>query len=162
FGRRLVRAGQAGSVEGWRGSGTVLVTGGTGALGGHVARWLVGRGVEHLVLTSRRGLDAPGAAELEAELSQAGAGVTVAACDVSDRDQLAALLGSLGELPPLTGVVHTAGVLDDGVVEGLTPQRLAEVARPKAEAARHLDELTREMTGLSLFVMFSSMAGTVG
>ncbi|QLH24133.1 type I polyketide synthase [Streptomyces sp. Rer75] len=162
FGRRLVRAGRTSADGGWQGSGTVLVTGGTGALGGHVARWLAGRGVEHLVLTSRRGSDAPGAAELEAELSAAGVGVTVAACDVADRGELAALLGSLGELPPLTGVVHTAGVLDDGVVQGLSPERLAEVSRPKAEAARHLDELTRETTGLSLFVMFSSMAGTVG
>ncbi|QLH24136.1 type I polyketide synthase [Streptomyces sp. Rer75] len=163
FGRRLVRAGGAASADGgWQGSGTVLVTGGTGALGGHVARWLAGRGVEHLVLTSRRGLDASGAVELQAELSQAGVGVTVAACDVADRGELTALLGSLGELPPLTGVVHTAGVLDDGVVEGLSPERLAEVMRPKAEAARHLDELTRDNTELSLFVMFSSMAGTVG
>ncbi|MFJ9822696.1 beta-ketoacyl reductase, partial [Streptomyces sp. NPDC101151] len=93
-----------------------------------------------------------------------GAGVTVAACDVADRGELAELLGSLTEdpgLPPLTAVVHTAGVLDDGVVDALSPERFPDVLGPKAGAAAHLDELTRDLD-LSAFVMFSSMAGTVG
>ncbi|CAM5464901.1 Narbonolide/10-deoxymethynolide synthase PikA3, module 5 [Streptomyces glaucescens] len=135
FGRRLVRVSGAGAGE-WRPGGTVLVTGGTGALGGHVARWLAGRGVEHLVLVSRRGERAPGADALRGELEAVGVGVTLAACDVADREQVRALLSSLeaASVPALTGVVHTAGVLDDGVIEALSPQRLAGVMGAKAEA----------------------------
>ncbi|MFD5616797.1 beta-ketoacyl reductase, partial [Kitasatospora sp. NPDC127060] len=161
FGRRLVRAASdaatAPSVEQWRAPGSVLVTGGTGALGAQVARWLAGRGAGQLVLTSRRGLDAPGARELAAELEQSGTAVTVAACDVADRESLAALLAE----HPVSAVFHTAGVLDDGVVESLTEERLVRVLRPKADAADHLDELTRD-SGLSAFVLFSSVAGSVG
>ncbi|MBI0375705.1 SDR family NAD(P)-dependent oxidoreductase, partial [Streptomyces albiflaviniger] len=163
FGRRLVRA--AGSRtsgdEGWRASGSVLVTGGTGALGAHVARWLVANGAEHVVLTSRRGLEAPGAAELRDELVASGARVTVAACDVADRDALAELLAGLPAELPLTAVVHAAGVLDDGVLDSLTPERFASVLRAKADAALHLDELTRDLD-LSAFVLFSSITGSVG
>jgi acyl transferase domain-containing protein/acyl carrier protein len=140
----------------WQPSGTVLVTGGTGALGRHVARWLAEAGAERIVLTSRRGPDAPGARELAAELTGLGARVDVLACDVTDRAALEATLESVGEL---TAVVHTAGVLADGVVEALTPERLAEVVDAKAVSARHLHELT---TGLEAFVLFSSCAGTFG
>ncbi|UKD51740.1 SDR family NAD(P)-dependent oxidoreductase [Amycolatopsis sp. FU40] len=142
--------------------GTVLITGGTGALGGLVARHVVAaHGIRHLVLTSRRGQDAPGAAELTAELTGLGAEVTVAACDAADRAALARLLDAIPAEHPLTGVVHTAGVLDDGVIESLTPQRLETVARPKADAALILDELTREHD-LRAFVLFSSVAGLLG
>ncbi|MGW7533248.1 SDR family NAD(P)-dependent oxidoreductase [Amycolatopsis sp. NPDC054798] len=142
--------------------GTVLITGGTGALGGLVARHLVaGHGIRHLVLTSRRGQDAPGAAELTDELAALGAEVTVAACDAADRDALAQLLDAIPAEHPLTGVVHTAGVLDDGVIESLTPQRLDTVTRPKADAALILHELTREHD-LGAFVLFSSVAGLLG
>jgi acyl transferase domain-containing protein/acyl carrier protein/NADP-dependent 3-hydroxy acid dehydrogenase YdfG len=164
FGRRLVRASVSASSsgEGWRpGAGSVLVTGGTGALGARVARWLVAGGAGHVVLTSRRGLDAPGAVELRDELSASGARVTVAACDVADRDALAELLASVPDELPLTGVIHTAGVLDDGVLDALTPERFASVLRAKVDAARHLDELTRDLD-LSAFVLFSSITGSVG
>ncbi|WP_369172977.1 type I polyketide synthase [Streptomyces sp. R28] len=142
--------------------GTVLVTGATGALGALVARHLVARhGVRSLVLTSRRGAEAPGAAELAAELTQAGAEVTLAACDVADRDALAAVLGAIPEERPLTGVVHAAGVVDDGIVSSLTADRLDVVLRPKVDAAVHLHELTEHLD-LSMFVLFSSVAGTFG
>ncbi|MEU5792084.1 type I polyketide synthase [Streptomyces sp. NPDC047813] len=142
--------------------GTVLVTGGTGSLGGLVARHLVtAHGVRHLLLVGRRGPDAPGAPELVAELGEAGAEVTVRACDVADRTALAALLGTVPAAHPLTGVVHTAGVLDDGVVTALTTDRLRRVLRPKADAALALHELTRGQD-LTLFALFSSVAGTFG
>ncbi|MEV4841595.1 type I polyketide synthase [Nonomuraea sp. NPDC049486] len=138
-------------------SGAVLVTGGTGGLGALVALRLVElHGVRDLVLVSRRGPRAEGAAELVAKLEEAGARVRVAACDVSDRAQLADVVASAG---PLAGVVHVAGVLDDGLVEGLTPERVAGVLGPKADAAWFLHELTRD---LGFFVLFSSLAGVLG
>nr|AWC08659.1 polyketide synthase type I [Kitasatospora mediocidica] len=161
FVRRLTRAPHTETTEGWTGRGTALVTGGTGALGAHVARWLASQGVEHLLLTSRRGADAPGAAELREELAALGAEVTIAACDVADRDALAELLASIPEQYPLTTVVHAAGILDDGVLDAQTPARLAAVLRPKATAALHLHELTRELDPTA-FVLFSSMAATFG
>ncbi|WP_062204315.1 type I polyketide synthase [Streptomyces sp. NBRC 109706] len=159
---RLVSVG--GSVVGGEVSpfagGTVLVTGGTGGLGALFARHLVvGHGVRSLVLVSRRGSAAEGAGELVAELEGLGAEVRVVACDVSDREQLAALVGSLDG--GLSGVVHAAGVLDDGLVESLTPERLAGVLRPKLDAAVHLHELTAGME-LSAFVLFSSVAALIG
>ncbi|MFE9847160.1 type I polyketide synthase, partial [Streptomyces goshikiensis] len=160
FGRRLVRAADGGA-ESWTPSGTVLITGGTGALGGRVARWLAGAGVERLVLTSRRGLDAPGAAELAAELSGLGVDVSVVACDAADRDALRTLLEA--EAEGLTAVVHTAGVLDDGVLDALTPERFESVLRAKATSALNLHELTGELgIELSAFVLFSSMSGVTG
>ncbi|MFE2922364.1 type I polyketide synthase [Streptomyces goshikiensis] len=163
FGRRLAHAplADAPTPPGWRPRGTTLVTGGTGALGAHVARWLAGNGAEHLILTSRRGAEAPGAAELREELTALGARVTLAACDVSDREALAALLADVPAEQPLTAVVHTAGVLDDGVIDGLTPERFATVLAPKADAALALHELTRDLD-LSAFVLFSGVAGTLG
>ncbi|MFE9728743.1 type I polyketide synthase [Streptomyces sp. NPDC005794] len=163
FVRRLVRApfGDAAPESDWSARGTVLVTGGTGALGAHVARWLARTGAEHLILTSRRGLEAPGAPELRAELDELGVRVTVAACDVADREALARLLADVPGDVPLSGVFHAAGVLDDGVLDGLTEDGLASVFRAKVESARHLDELTRD-ADLSAFVLFSSFAGITG
>jgi acyl transferase domain-containing protein/acyl carrier protein len=163
YGRRLrrVAARPTGGARWTAGGGTVLVTGGTGALGGHVARWLAGRGAGHLLLVGRRGPDAPGAAELRAELTAAGTEVTVAACDTADRASVARLLAEIPGDRPLTAVVHAAGVLEDGVLDALTPDRLAAVLRAKAESARVLDELTRDLD-LSAFVLFSSFSGTLG
>ncbi|MGW7064430.1 SDR family NAD(P)-dependent oxidoreductase [Streptomyces sp. NPDC054904] len=146
----------------WNPQGTVLITGGTGTLGALVARHAVTvRGARRLVLTSRRGERAAGAAELAAELRALGADVTIAACDAADRDALAALLDAIPAAHPLTAVVHTAGVLDDGIAEALTSERLDTVLRPKADAALHLHDLTRRLD-LADFVLFSSAAGTFG
>ncbi|MFJ8002341.1 type I polyketide synthase, partial [Streptomyces sp. NPDC096310] len=159
--RRLARAAATGSHPAWRPRGTVLVTGGTGGLGARVARHLAGSGAEHLVLAGRRGPDAPGAAELCAELEATGVRVTVAACDVGDRADLARLLDAVPGDCPLTAVVHTAAVLDDAVVEHLTPGQIDRVTRAKADGAWHLHELTRG-SDLDAFVLFSSVAGTLG
>ncbi|MYZ36912.1 MULTISPECIES: type I polyketide synthase, partial [unclassified Streptomyces] len=130
----------------WNADGTVLITGGTGGLGGVLARHLVTeRDVRHLLLASRRGAEATGAAELVAELTSYGAEVTVAACDIADRSALAGLLASVPAEHPLTAVIHTAGVVDDGVIGSLTPERLSGVLRPKVDAAWHLHELTRDL-----------------
>ncbi|MFE3604083.1 SDR family NAD(P)-dependent oxidoreductase, partial [Streptomyces sp. NPDC059142] len=158
--RRLTRA-AAGARPSWRPRGTVLVTGGTGGLGGRTARHLARSGAEHLLLASRRGPDAPGAAELRAELEAIGARVTLAACDIGDRDDLVRLLASVPDDCPLTAVVHTAAVLDDAVIEHLTPDRIDQVLRVKADGAWHLHRLTRD-TDLDAFVLFSSLAGTLG
>ncbi|MED7947367.1 SDR family NAD(P)-dependent oxidoreductase, partial [Streptomyces sp. BE303] len=142
--------------------GTVLITGGTGTLGAILARHLVAeRGVRHLVLLSRRGERAPGAAELREELVAAGASVTIAAADAADREALAAAIREVPAGHPLTAVVHTAGVVDDGILTALTPERLAAVWAPKADGARHLHELTRGHD-LAAFVLYSSVAAVLG
>ncbi|MFI1660048.1 SDR family NAD(P)-dependent oxidoreductase, partial [Streptomyces sp. NPDC020472] len=142
--------------------GTVLITGAFGRLGRLLAEHLVARhGVRHLLLTSRRGPEAPGADELVARLAEAGAEARVVACDTADREALAALVASVPAERPLTAVVHTAGVLDDGVVTALTAERLDTVVRPKAEAAFHLHELTAHLD-LAAFVVYSSVSGLIG
>jgi NADPH:quinone reductase-like Zn-dependent oxidoreductase/acyl carrier protein len=142
--------------------GTVLVTGATGTLGGLVAKHLVtDHGIRHLLLLSRTGSAAPGAAELTAELTALGATVTLTAADTADRGQLAAALGGIPAGHPLTGVFHAAGVLDDGVIGAQTPQRLDTVLRPKADAGALLHELTAG-ADLAAFVLFSSAASTFG
>ncbi|MFG2320909.1 SDR family NAD(P)-dependent oxidoreductase [Streptomyces tendae] len=144
------------------GGGTVLVTGGTGGVGSLVARHLVTEhGVRSLVLASRRGAAAPGAAALVAELTRAGALVRAVACDVADRAALADVLADMPPEYPLTAVVHAAGGLDDGTVESLTGESLERVLRAKAGGAINLHELTRGHN-LSAFVLFSALAGTLG
>ncbi|ALG12164.1 hypothetical protein AOZ06_39645 [Kibdelosporangium phytohabitans] len=155
FARRLTR-GKAGP-DVWRPHGTVLITGGTGALGAHVARWLAANGAEHLVLTSRTGQAAPGAADLEAELRGHGVEVTVAACDATDRDALRHLLDSY----PPDAVFHTSVVLDDGPISALTTGQIDRVLRAKAQTAVTLHELTRDLD-LSAFVLFSSIGSVLG
>ncbi|SES41701.1 type I polyketide synthase [Lentzea albida] len=141
----------------WDPEGTVLITGGTGGLGSELARHLVLRGgMRHLLLTSRGGVAEPGLVE---DLRAAGAAVEVVACDVADREAVAALLARIPAEHPLEVVVHAAGVLDDGVVQSLTPQRLDAVMKPKVDGAWHLHELTRD---LSAFILFSSFAGVTG
>ncbi|MEO3814957.1 type I polyketide synthase, partial [Sphaerisporangium sp. B11E5] len=141
---------------------TVLVTGGTGALGALVARRLAAA-VEppHLLLVSRGGAEAPGAAELAGELRAAGAEVTVAACDVTDRAALAAVIASIPQDRPLRSVVHAAGVLADATVGEMDVEELAAVLRPKVDAAWHLHELTAGLP-LESFVLFSSAVATLG
>jgi acyl transferase domain-containing protein/NADP-dependent 3-hydroxy acid dehydrogenase YdfG len=143
-------------------AGTVLITGGTGTIGGLLAEHLVERyGVHHLLLTSRRGLDAPGALELRERLTARGAHVSIAACDVTDRGALQRLLAAIPDSQPLTAVVHSAAVLSDATVDNLTEADVHAALRPKADAAWHLHELT-EHHNLGAFVLFSSLAGTLG
>ncbi|WP_143086414.1 type I polyketide synthase [Amycolatopsis saalfeldensis] len=142
--------------------GTVLVTGGTGGLGALTARHLVtSRGVRHLVLASRSGAAAPGAAELRAELTELGADVEVVACDVADRKAMRDLLDAIPDEHPLTALVHTAGALDDSTVTALTAGQVDRVLRPKVDGAWILHELTRHLD-LAAFVLFSSVAGVLG
>ncbi|MGW6513797.1 SDR family NAD(P)-dependent oxidoreductase, partial [Streptomyces niveus] len=146
---------EAGSEPGATVEGPVLITGGTGGLGAIVARHLVEtHAVRELVLASRRGPGAPGADALRAELTALGAEVTLVACDAADRDALAATLAR----HPVRSVVHAAGVVDNGVLASLTPDRVAAVLRPKVDAAWNLHELTED---LAAFVLFSSSAGTL-
>ncbi len=142
--------------------GTVLITGGLSGLGAIAARHLAdAHGVERILLTSRRGSEAPGAGELIAELAELGCEATAVACDVSDREQLQALLAEVSAEHPLTAVVHCAGIVDDGTIGSLDPDRLDAVLAPKADAAWHLHELTRG-AGLADFVLYSSGAAVLG
>ncbi|MFJ1749257.1 SDR family NAD(P)-dependent oxidoreductase [Streptomyces sp. NPDC088116] len=143
------------------GTGTVLITGGTGGLGRALARHLAAAGARHLLLLSRNGPDSEGTHTLRQELVATGTGLTVLACDVADREQLSAALGSVPAEHPLTAVVHAAGVLDDAVIGSLTPEHFEAVLRPKVDAVWHLHELTAGK-GLSAFVTFSSVSGTLG
>ncbi|WP_394836550.1 SDR family NAD(P)-dependent oxidoreductase [Pendulispora rubella] len=161
---RLVRAPSQNVAEATRRfspEGTVLLTGGTGELGRELARHLVvAHGVRHLVLTSRRGMEAPGAQALVDTLRESGAEtVHIAACDVAQRDQVAALLARVER--PWTGIVHLAGVLDDGTLQAQNADRFARVMGPKVDGAVHLHELTQGID-LDAFVLFSSASGTFG
>ncbi|MEV0355477.1 SDR family NAD(P)-dependent oxidoreductase [Nocardia sp. NPDC050697] len=153
--RRIVPVSPAAPPAPWRPTGTVLITGGTGALGAHVARRLHANGCTNLLLLSRRGPDALGAAELAAEL-----GATVVACDIGDRGALAAVIAAIPPDRALTDVVHTAAVLDDALITGLDRERIDRVHRVKVTGALNLHELTRELP-LHSFVLFSSITGTV-
>ncbi|MGX1812219.1 SDR family NAD(P)-dependent oxidoreductase [Nocardia sp. NPDC055321] len=163
---RLVRVGvptaDPDRLRSWDPNGTVLITGGAGGLGALVARHLVTvHGISSLVLVSRRGSRSPGVAELVSELTGLGAVVDVAACDVADRQALAAVISAIAPERPLIGVVHAAGVLADGVIESMTPDQVDRVLAPKIEGAWNLHELTAHLD-LSAFVLFSSMSGIMG
>ncbi|MDC0774062.1 type I polyketide synthase, partial [Streptomyces sp. HD] len=166
YGRRLVRAPLGVNptpTRTWNPSGTVLITGGTGGIGGHLARWLAKEGAERLLLVSRSGEQAEGVAELAAELGDLGAEVTFAACDVTDRAALAEVLAGIPDEHPLTAVFHTAGIASYGPVRELEAADLEAQMAAKVLGARHLDELTTEL-GLELdaFVVFSSGAAVWG
>ncbi|MBL1119954.1 SDR family NAD(P)-dependent oxidoreductase, partial [Streptomyces sp. 110] len=159
FARRMLRD-RDGSGSAWKPRGTVLVTGGTGGLGSHVARWLAANGADHVVLLSRQGGAAPGAAELVADLTDVR--VTVAACDVTDRDAVAAVLAEAERTHPLTAVVHTAGAgLLPAPVTEVTTEEFAAVTGAKVRGALVLDELVGDRE-LDAFVLFSSGAGVWG
>ena len=164
FARRLRRAadGAPAALGSWQPAGPVLITGGTGALGGHVARHLARNGARHLVLVSRRGEQAPGAAELAAELQAMGTRVSVTACDVADRDALGALVDGLAAGgTPVRTVVHAAGAPAMVPLAQAGPLDLAGALAGKASGARHLHELFQAGT-LDQFVVFSSGSGVWG
>jgi acyl transferase domain-containing protein len=162
FGRRLERAGKpaADQARAWVPSGTVLVTGGTGAVGGHVARWLASRRAPRVILTSRSGPGSAEAAALAAALAGAGTAVTMAACDSGSREQLAGLLAGAGG-SGVRAVFHAAGVTQATGLADMSAGDLAAVLAAKAGGAAYLDELTAE-TELDAFVLFSSGAGAWG
>jgi acyl transferase domain-containing protein len=162
FGRRLERAPQPEQALEWVPSGTVLVTGGTGVIGGHAARWLARRGVRRVVLASRSGPAAARAAGLAAELAAAGTTVDVLVSDIAKRDEVARLLDRINANgPPLTAVLHTAGLVQLTTLEETGTPELASVLEAKAGGAAHLDELTAGMN-IEAFVLFSSIAATWG
>jgi polyketide synthase 7 len=165
---RVVRPGQAladpaaaARPRHWPAAGTVLVTGGTGKLGSHAARWLAASGAESLLLVSRRGPLAPGAAALAADLAARGARVTVTGCDLSRPRPLGALLSSLPAQSPLAAVIHAAGTNEERSLESLTQDRIETAIAAKADAAWNLHELTARMN-LDAFVLFSSAAAVLG
>ncbi|MFE4281157.1 type I polyketide synthase, partial [Streptomyces goshikiensis] len=167
YGRRLLPASspsasaRRAAMGGYQPRGTVLVTGGTGSLGGHLARWLARNGAEHIILAGRRGEGAPGAAELSAEIKELGAEVTVAACDVADRNALRDLLDALPAGQPLSAVFHAAGVPHSAPLAETDVAGLAAVVSGKVVGARHLHDLTREKE-LDAFVLYASGAGVWG
>jgi acyl transferase domain-containing protein/acyl carrier protein len=160
--RRLVHAtADRAADRAWQPRGSVLITGGTGGVGALLARWAAEHGAAHLVLTSRRGPGAPGAAELAAELRDLGATVTVAACDAADREAMAGVLDAIPAEHPLSAVIHAAGVSEQDLIADVDDAHLSRMLAPKALAARHLHELTRDLD-LSAFVLFSSVAAAWG
>ncbi|MGW2794685.1 type I polyketide synthase [Streptomyces sp. NPDC001251] len=164
LGRRIVRTslGEQPAVRAWIPRGTTLITGGTGGLGAHVARLLATRGAEHLLLTSRRGPDGEGVADLVAELAGLGTRATVVACDIGDREAVRRLLAGIPDDRPLTAVVHAAGVMQRiAPLSDLTLAEFAAVAHAKAGGARHLDEFVGDRP-LDAFVLFSSGAAAWG
>ncbi|WP_455709634.1 type I polyketide synthase [Micromonospora haikouensis] len=160
--RRLTRVplGDSQPATPWEPYGTALVTGGTGALGGHAARWLARSGVQNIVVASRRGMNAPGAQQLVDDLTALGAQASVVECDAADRDALAALIESIPAEYPLTTVVHASAVLDDAMINDIRLDQIERVLQAKVDVAYHLHELTLDLD-LSAFVMFSSFAGSV-
>jgi NAD(P)-dependent dehydrogenase (short-subunit alcohol dehydrogenase family) len=136
----------------------VLITGGTGAIGGHAARWLAGRGCPHVVLASRSGPAAAGTAGLAAGLARTGTAASVLAADAGSRGHTSGVLAWAGSAGPrLCGVLHTAGMVQDTPLEEATVAELGEVLAAKASGAVHLHELTAGL-GLDVFVLFSSIA----
>ncbi|MEU9508928.1 type I polyketide synthase [Micromonospora sp. NPDC048170] len=160
--RRLTRVplGESQPANPWQPYGTALVTGGTGALGGHAARWLARSGVENIVVVSRRGMAAPGARQLVDDLTELGAQATVVQCDAADRDALAGLIDAIPAEYPLTTVVHASAVLDDAMINDIRLEQIERVLQAKVDVAYNLHELTLDLD-LSAFVMFSSFAGSV-
>ncbi|BBB02253.1 putative modular polyketide synthase [Actinacidiphila reveromycinica] len=160
--RRVTAAGPSRAARPWRPDGTVLITGGTGGIGAQVARWAAGRGPADLVLTSRSGPAADGAADLAAGLAQDGTSVQVLACDIARRSQATGLLDRIAlDGTPLRAVLHAAGTGQSTALDDTTVDELADVLAAKVAGAAHLDDLTRTLD-LDRFVLFSSISATWG
>ncbi|WP_323185613.1 type I polyketide synthase [Kitasatospora sp. NBC_01287] len=164
FLRRLERAPLADTppVRGWRPRGTVLLTGGTGAIGPHLVRWLAGGGAEHLVLTTRRPADSPDFDELRTQTEALGARLTIANCDTGDRAELAALIERVeAQGPEIRAVVHAAAFIKLGPLGGVSLQEFDDTMASKSGTADYLDELL-DRDSVDAFVLFSSVAGLWG
>ncbi|MEU5032140.1 type I polyketide synthase [Streptomyces milbemycinicus] len=160
--RRLVHTTSARTADqAWQPRGSVLITGGTGGVGALLARWAAERGAAQLVLTSRRGPNAPGAAELAAELRGLGVAVTIAACDAADPEAMRGVLDAIPAEHPLSAVIHAAGVSEQDLIADVDDEHLNRMLAPKALAAWHLHELTRHLD-LSAFILFSSVSASWG
>ncbi|WP_327091569.1 SDR family NAD(P)-dependent oxidoreductase [Nonomuraea sp. NBC_01738] len=161
YGRRLVRAPLSAPATPWKPYGTIVIVGGTGGIGSQAARWLAAHGAGRIILLGRRGQDTPGMRELQAEFEAHDTELIVSTCDAANREALAAALENVSPEHPLTAVLHCAAVLDDAVIDALTPAQLDRALRAKADSALNLHELTKDRD-LEAFVLFSSFAGTVG
>jgi acyl transferase domain-containing protein/acyl carrier protein len=156
--RRLEHLAQARPQREWSPRGTVLITGGTGAIGGHVAHWLADRGAPRIVLTSRSGVRAEGAVERVARLAESGTTVDVFQADISVREQVS---GIIDRIEGLSAVMHTAGTAQATALAETSVAELAPLAAVKTAATRHLDELTADLD-LDAFVLFSSISAIWG
>src|SRR5262249_38880331 len=147
--------------EAVRSDATYLITGGLGDLGLLTANWLVDRGARHLVLIGRSNASDTALSAIE-RMKQKGAEIIFSRADVSQSDQLAGVLAEIGRtMPPLKGVIHAAGVLDDGTLRQMTSERLRAVLAPKVAGAWNL-HLQTCGADLDFFVLFSSAAALIG
>ncbi|WP_329223490.1 SDR family NAD(P)-dependent oxidoreductase [Streptomyces sp. NBC_01485] len=149
------------ALRNWNPNGTVLITGGTGALGTHLTHWLTHHGIHHIHLASRQGPNTPGNTQLTQQLAQQGTHLTTTACDITNPQQLTQLLNSIPPQHPLTAIIHTAGTLHDTTLTNQTPTHLTTTHAPKAHAATLLHHHTQHHN-LNAFILFSSAAATLG
>ena len=163
FVARLVRAQNSHGEEKLKlkSDASYLVTGGFGALGLEIAKWLAESGARHLILAGRRGITNSARATVKV-LKEKGVTITVLKADVAQADQLETALAAVKkETPPLKGLLHCAGVLADGAISSLTAEKFEQVFAPKVKGSWNLHNLTKN-DDLDFFVLFSSITAAIG